>query len=282
MHRRIQGPDSPGIPELSDESPEEVGIQLGISMAGTGKDNSKFTKKSPDNGGTGKMGKKGSGKGKGNSDIDDEYYDDDNYGDDGGGSVDDDSSTPTAAPVDSPSSGPHIGPVQPPTGPVQAPTTRPTIPVPTTTSPTQAPTTMFPIEGPPSNREPPTLAPQLAAPTSAPTQPRCPIAGDGLFGSALGISEELKYYYQLQVIPSVTISEMNLNVLNNVERSIGERVLPRVFDQCAGTSAASRSSTNGNRRLRALEGTELEGFSTRPRDTVIEGGKQCYTCGSPF
>jgi hypothetical protein len=118
------------------------------------------------------------------------------------------------------------------------------------------------------------------------------LGADGLFGSQVGISQELVFAYQMQVIPSVTESEINLNVLNAIETAIGESVVERVFDQCSATSstAQKRSSTNRNkpneatsrdkrdhngnrlRQLRALQNVELGGFSTRPRDTVVEDG----------
>ena len=277
-----------------DDSSEDYGIRLGISTAGKGKGDTKSTKKSPlSTSDSSKGSKKDSGKGKGRSSKKEDFYDDDYYGgggdggsgdgNDGGGGDgggdnggdgggdggdggnvgddddDDDVAVPTTKPVIRPSRAPGN--------------------VPSTTAPNQAPTTMAPIQIPPSNREPPTVGPQNPPPTSAPTQPRCLVSDDGLFGSAVGLSEELKFYYQVQVIPSVTSSEMNLNVLIILERSIGERVLPRVFDQCVSTSATARAGTTRNRRLRTLQGVELQGFSTRPRDTVIDGGKYCVTGG---
>ena len=265
-----------------DDSLEDAGIRLGISTAGTGKGKggTKSTKKSQvGTRDSSKGSKKDSGKGNGRSSKKEHIYDDDYYGgegsgdgnggdgngddgngDDGGGGngIDDDNGDDNVA---VPSGTPNVRPSLAPES------------VPTTSRPNQAPATMAPIQIPPSNREPPTVGPQNPPPTSSPTQPLCRISDDGLFGSAVGLSEELKFYYQVQVIPSVTTSEMNLDVLVILERSIGERVLPRVFDQCLSTTATARAGTNRNRHLRILQGVELQGFSTRPRDTVIDGGK---------
>lgn len=282
----------------SDTSSEDMGISLGISAAGKGE--KKSSKKSDKSGKSAKKGSssskgngKGSSKGKGNSE-ENYAYDDDYFGETGSGDDDDDddnnNSAPNAAPVGSAPSGSGGG--------FGTPTAGPPTPgggggggggsIPTAGQPTS------PIDSPPSGRETPTLNPQGPAPTPPPTQPRCQIAGDGLFGSQVGLSEELVFYYQVQVAPSVTASEVNLNALNSVETAIGEQVLPRFFDQCVGGTApvaqTARSSSmqqanfqqgaktrqknsSGNRHLRALQSTELGGFSTRPRDTVVDGGK---------
>jgi hypothetical protein len=121
-----------------------------------------------------------------------------------------------------------------------------------------------------------------------------------LFGEQLGLAEVTDFAYQATVIPSVTTAELNLDILGKVESSMGDLFLAQLFDQCSidanppvqskmVSEVQQESSTKGwfdprnkndngggrqRRQLRFLQGTSggLGGFSTRPRDTVVEGG----------
>ena len=144
----------------------------------------------------------------------------------------------------------------------------PTVGVPTVSQPS---TPSSPVQAPPSNREPPTIPPgNTVSPTVSPVVPRCTIGGNGLFGSKVGLSHEEDFAYQMQVIPSVTAGEINLNILPNIEMVIGDRVIERLFPQC---SMSSSGNGGYGSRLRQLQTVQLVGFSTRPRDTVIDGGE---------
>lgn len=296
----------------------DAGVALGISSRGKGKGDKKNSKKSKSSKKSGskssKRGKGGKG-GKGDN-IFDNDDDDDNSGDDGHGYPSSPVATPTQAPAGGGGGGNQPTTGNTPTGnaptgnaptgntptgntPTRNPTRPPSggggSPTPSPNTPTLAPASTAPVPEPPSNREPPSLAPGANPPPSS-VEPRCTVNDNGVFGSQVGFSEEITFAYQVRVIPSVTAAELNLNALNSVETSMGDRILERLFDQCVPiTSGIQRSSDetggygpprNGNRErgyiygsggraryLRALQLNDLEGFSTRPRDTVADGGK---------
>ena len=130
----------------------------------------------------------------------------------------------------------------------------------------------------------------------APTGTRCTFGSDGTFGAQIGLAQEIDFIYQTIVIPSVTSTELNRDILNNIEIAMGDQALERIFDQCS-LAAVSQSrmhqkrsqeiehpwnwkgsvDSSGNRRmrsLRTLQGQdEMTGISIRPRDTVIEEGE---------
>jgi hypothetical protein len=159
------------------------------------------------------------------------------------------------------------------------------------------PTTTAPVAAPPSGRDPetPTTSPTISdggevVPPTAGT-PRCQVAGNGLFGADVGISTEIAFTYQTLVIPSVTVPELNLDILGKVETDMGNEIVARTFPQCSDEVAAlistnktisrtgeySKFNSRGRhlvRRMQTTDGgtTSLEGFSTRPRDVVVEGG----------
>eukprot|EP00934_Nitzschia_sp_Nitz4_P003102 Nitzschia sp. Nitz4//scaffold89_size161592//17567//20066//NITZ4_002362-RA/size161592-snap-gene-0.169-mRNA-1//-1//CDS//3329559568//3092//frame0 len=253
--------------KVTKSSSEDEEASLGISGVGKGKGtksqkSAKQPTPAPAKASSTKSSKSnGKGKGKGSDNI----FDNDDYpSTDDSTDYDDDGIphySPTPAPVANPS-------------PTQAPVTSPTSPV---STPTQAPTPSPSNSEPTTGREPTTNPPVQLEPTASPVA-ECPIGSDGSFGSQVGLTEEVTFVYQAEVIPSVTVSEMNLEILNNVETLLGEIALENLFDQCAATSSSSVStSSTGTRKhlfrahRRQLQTTQdLTGFSIRPRDTVIE------------
>jgi hypothetical protein len=235
----------------------------GSSRSNT-KDTKKSNKKSKGGGNIFSYSKSGreEGKGKGG----------DNYG-------------PVMSPVASPIHEPSAQPTRDdrtPSAPNAPPQGFPFLPSTPTSPPVMSPES--PVETPRITREPSTPPPSptsLPSPTSTLPATRCSIGSDGVFGSQIGLREEQTFAYQAIVIPSVTAAELNLNILNKVETTMGERVLAGVFDQC-GIDAISVQDSKQNRRwsrdynngrmLRQLQSGTLTGFSTRPRDTVAEGG----------
>jgi hypothetical protein len=137
---------------------------------------------------------------------------------------------------------------------------------------------------------------------------RCQVAGDGLFGSDVGIAQEFAFDYQTLVIPSVTVPELNIDMLPKLERDMGNEILMRTLPQCSdnpaiteslsksmsehqsGQQQQARSAGNNNENMataryntgtysnvniggRRLQTSEISGFSTRPRDIVDEDGE---------
>jgi hypothetical protein len=166
--------------------------------------------------------------------------------------------------------GPNVNPTPPPLG---FPTPAQPMPTPTrapTRAPTPGPTvqpgmpTIAPV---PPVREPPTLSPVA-------TGPRCSVGASGLFGSQLGLSEDTVYYYETIVTPTVTADELNLDILTRVENLMAGLILELLFDRCAPeTSSRSIFLLQGHLRRILQVAQKIEGFSLRPRDAVLEGGK---------
>jgi hypothetical protein len=199
-------------------------------------------------------------------------------------------------------------------------------PAPSQPSPNEQPTSLarptnVPVAIPPSEREPTDPVP---APAGTPTEgneapnageeipptpevPRCQVSGNGLFGSDVGLAEEFAFTYQTVVIPSVTVAELNIDMLPRLEQDMGDTILTQTLPQCSDESSTTDESlsrsishestqqlTSSNndqlasarydtgsyrnsgstRQRRTLQGdsSELNGFTTRPRDVVNEGG----------
>ncbi|KAG7349894.1 hypothetical protein IV203_012491 [Nitzschia inconspicua] len=219
---------------------------------------------------------------------------------------------PSSQPQPSPSQNLPTQPQLPPSTPSNALPTRPRPSI-----PDGAPSTS-PISLPPSEREP--SSPTDGTPTSvnqptpsggtptdgnqpttdggtptngsqpSPSQPtpdgggtpRCQLSTQGLFGSNVGLSEEFFFSYQTLVIPSVTVGELNIDMLPKLEQDMGEQILTRTFPQCSSGSPTitdsnaevQRSNSQdlpSGQRLLQNAGTGVTGFSTRPRDLVNEG-----------
>ena len=126
-----------------------------------------------------------------------------------------------------------------------------------TKAPTTGPKTPSPAGGPPTPTQP-TMAPDSGRnntpnPTSRPTEPKepvCSVKSNGLYGQKLGLSTEFRFLYQAQVIPSVTVADLNLDIVPKVEVQMGNDLLPKLFPaDCRSTSlgaVAGRSSVGGN------------------------------------
>jgi hypothetical protein len=173
--------------------------------------------------------------------------------------------------------GPNVTPTPPPLGFPTQPTqpTQPTLPPVMRPAPTpDTPTTPIPTVSPGTPTEPP------SSPGS--TDPQCTVGSDGLFGSQLGLAEETVYYYETIVTPTVTADELNIDILSRVENLMAGLILERLFARCApeATTRSNLSLIRNNLR-RVLQDTQtISGWSLRPRDSVLGGGKSHYV--GPF
>ncbi|KAL3904948.1 MAG: hypothetical protein SGILL_009872, partial [Bacillariaceae sp.] len=66
-------------------------------------------------------------------------------------------------------------------------------------------------------------------------------AGNGLFGSDVGIAQEFAFTYQTLVIPSVTVAELNIDMLAALEEDMGNEILMRSLPQCSGDPVITES-----------------------------------------
>ena len=132
------------------------------------------------------------------------------------------------------------------------------------TAPTLAPgggsSTEPPANNPTPNREP------------TPNGPRCTVGSDGLFGSQLGLSEETEFAYQTTVTLSVTPAELDVDILPILETAMAPLVLEQLFSRCSSSESSATERSTGQ-WLRKLQVAEIEGWSTRPKDVVIQNGK---------
>ena len=154
--------------------------------------------------------------------------------------------------------------------PTQEPTFQPTAP--SATTPTKQPSEV----DQPSGGRMPTKEPTFK-PTSRPTGGglKCKVDSNGLYGEKVGIANEFRFLYTTQVIPTVTVQELNLDMLPKVEVRMGNEALPKLFPgDCArqgSVSAVTARKRGNNRQLQQI--SSLNGMSIKPRDTVDEGGK---------
>jgi hypothetical protein len=130
---------------------------------------------------------------------------------------------------------------------------------------------------------------------------RCSVSSNGLFGADVGIAQEFTFTYQTIVIPSVTVAELNIDMLKSLEDLMGNEIISRTFPQCSNdpgvqeslaksvaspppqqlSSSSNYNYNSNNRKQRGLQGSgtsSLDGFSIRPRDTVVEGGTSNNIC----
>jgi hypothetical protein len=164
--------------------------------------------------------------------------------------------------------------------------------------PNQPTTDSSPTDGSPT---PEGGIPTINPPSSQGTS-RCQLSSQGLFGSRVGLSEEFAFSYQTLVIPSVTVPELNIDMLPRLEQDMGNDILTEIFPQCNGDpivteslsepmSSSSLQQTKGddlpsarygtgtysnvNTGQRSLQdsGSDISGFSSAPRDVVNEGCK---------
>jgi hypothetical protein len=132
-------------------------------------------------------------------------------------------------------------------------------------SPTPAPRPT--IGGPTGPGRDPTETFPPGGPTDGFPEPRCSVSSEGLFGSQLGLAEETEFFYQATVVPSVTAAELDLDILGRVENLMAGFVLSGLFARCADIDAQP------SKLRRVLQDAgNIEGWSLRPRDTVVEGG----------
>ncbi len=145
-------------------------------------------------------------------------------------------------------------------------------------APSHSTPTKQPSEGDqPSGGRMPTKEPTFK-PTSRPTGGglKCKVDSNGLYGEKVGIANEFRFLYTTQVIPTVTVQELNLDMLPKVEVRMGNQALPKLFpDDCStqgSVDAVTARKRGSNRRLQQ-QISSLNGMSIKPRDTVDEGGK---------
>jgi hypothetical protein len=194
--------------------------------------------------------------------------------------------TPTMHPVQSPqptlplpTSGFTLPPGPVPTPPPLGFPTQPTLPPVSRPGPSPTPQPTVPLPPivrqptPTPGREPPTLAPVTPTGPTEPPAPKCSVGSDGLFGSQLGLAEETVYYYETIVTPTVTADELNLDILGRVENLMAGLILERLFARCAPEVNVRSYFLKSNLR-RILQNAEtIEGWSLRPLDAVLDGGK---------
>lgn len=152
--------------------------------------------------------------------------------------------------------------------PTQHPTSQPNAP--SASTPTKQPS-----EGDqPSGGRTPTKVP-TNKPTSRPTGGglKCKVDSNGLYGEKVGIANEFRFLYTTQVIPTVTVQELNLDMLPKVEVRMGNQALPNLFPDDCGSQGAVTARKRGNNRRKLQQISSLNGMSIKPRDTVDEGGK---------
>jgi hypothetical protein len=127
--------------------------------------------------------------------------------------------------------------------------------------PTKIPTPTIPTM-PPSLSPNISRDPQTPKPTSRPTPskpPTCGLSSDGLYGQNIGLANEFRFLYQTEVIPSVSVPELNLDMLPKVEVKMGNDLLPKLFPAECSTKGSvnaltgrspSSSSSGSDRKTR--------------------------------
>jgi hypothetical protein len=100
------------------------------------------------------------------------------------------------------------------------------------------------------------------SPTPPPTLPECAVDVTGFYGDATAPPSELDFFYQVEVVVGTTAGDLETEILDKLERSIINRILPTLFsDECARRI-----------RIRRRLQTTVSGISTQVADQVLEGG----------
>jgi len=72
------------------------------------------------------------------------------------------------------------------------------------------------------------------------------------------------YFYQVRLIPNITLSEFEGEILNSLELAIVEKILPDLFQDICGVFRRHRT------RHRSLQQSAIDGVSAQPPDSVID------------
>ena len=98
----------------------------------------------------------------------------------------------------------------------------------------------------------------------------CLVDEDGNFGTEeMGERVSIYFFYQVETIPGITETMMNSVVLNDIEITLVDFLIPRLIDECSlsmdrqQATSGSNGSTNGR----------YVGMSANPSDFVLRGCK---------
>lgn len=113
------------------------------------------------------------------------------------------------------------------------------------------------------------------APVQMPVQPPSPVSctanSAGNTGSSNGDATLYDFFYQLEVIPGLSVEEINDTLLKEIEIAMANELIPSLFPAQCGTQL----------KLRRLQDTgRYVGLSTRPPDFVLNGCK--FFCAFVF
>jgi hypothetical protein len=105
------------------------------------------------------------------------------------------------------------------------------------------------------------------APSAGPTQ-ICEVQPNGFFGTdPAEEQDELEFFYDVEVAPGVTADTLNDEILSKLEVAIANSLLPGLFSE---TCTRRRATVRRNLQV------NLAGISTKPPDTVLEGGELSF------
>ena len=106
------------------------------------------------------------------------------------------------------------------------------------------------------------------APVQMPVQPPSPISctvnSAGNTGSTIGDPTLYDFFYQLELVPGLSVEEINETLLKEIEVAMANALIPDLFpDQCG----------RRRKRRRLQDAGSYVGLSTRPPDFVLNGCK---------
>ena len=99
------------------------------------------------------------------------------------------------------------------------------------------------------------------------TATTCLAKTDGSYGSDDGDRVPIYFFYQVEAIPGTTETLMNGVVLDDLEITLVDFLLPRLFDECSSSAQASTLESPIQRNGRYV------GISSNPADFVLRGCK---------
>jgi hypothetical protein len=104
----------------------------------------------------------------------------------------------------------------------------------------------------------------VAIPSSTPSTviPDCTLDENGFYGDYWGFSAELDFYYEVSVNPGTKSSEVQDEIVPEVEKALVLKVLPYLFRATCG---------NGTQQ-RMLQVHSVRGVSVLPSDLIMDSG----------
>jgi hypothetical protein len=96
----------------------------------------------------------------------------------------------------------------------------------------------------------------------------CLVDLDGIYGSQDGDYIAIYFFFQVEAFPGITEAQMNAAILKDIEITIVDFLIPRLFvDDCGPTTE--------ERKLQPSAGTTegYVGLSSKPADFVLRGCK---------